>query len=88
MASNTVDTMFAKHLARLSSARTSGAAGILPHLLLPDLTELPKALSDQGLELGVVQKAVEMHELLPTQLHLLSPQASMSSWRAKAYRLS
>jgi hypothetical protein len=42
------------------------------------LAELPQALSDQWLELGVVQQAVEMLELLPTQLQLLSPQVDMS----------
>jgi hypothetical protein len=46
-------------------------------LLRPDLAELPQALSDQGLELGVVEQVVEVLERLPTQQQLLSPQVDM-----------
>ncbi len=49
--------------------------GILAHLLRPDLTELPQTLADQGLELVVVEQAVEVLELLPAQLQLLNPQS-------------
>ncbi len=59
--------------------RACGRAGVLAHLLRPDLAELPEALSNQGLELGVVQKAVEVLELLPAQLQLLNPQAGNSA---------
>ncbi len=61
---------------------------VLPHLHGPPTTsawlgqpagrppcrpELPQTLSDQGLELGMVEQAVEMLELLPAQLQLLNP---------------